>query len=119
MDNTYNGAWGYDNELMIKALKWAYQTKKLEPSDYCSPKASGKPYETIAFHFLRLAYNPYCVEHGMEQNQLSFKHFGFKDAFLATIGIDPKLMKDDEEEVDVNDMSLSEEFGIEDQFATI
>ena len=119
MDNTYNGAWGYDNELMIKALKWAYQTKKLEPSDYCTPRASGKPYETIAFHFLRLAYNPYCVENGMEDKQLSFKHFGFKDAFLATIGIDPKLMKDDEEEVDVNDMSLSKEFGIEDQFATV
>ena len=119
MDNTYNGAWGYDNDLMIKALKWAYQTQKLEPSDYCTPKASGKPYETIAFHFLRLAYNPYCVEHGMEQNQLSFKHFGFKDAFLATIGIDPKIMKDEEEEVDVNDMSLSKELGIEDQFATV
>ena len=60
MDNTYNGAWGYDNQIMIDAMKWAYQNKKLEASNYCSPRANGKPYETIAFHFIRLAYNPYC-----------------------------------------------------------
>ena len=111
MDNKFNGAWGYDNQTMIDAIKWAFQEKKLglEPTNYCSPRASGKPYETIAFHFIRLAYNPYCEAHGRKGDQLSFKHFGFDSAFLATIGIDPKLLKDNEEE---DTSSVSEAFGV-------
>ena len=114
MDNTYNGAWGYDNQIMIDAMKWAYQNKKLEASNYCSPRANGKPYESIAFHFIRLAYNPYCeLVLKDETKKLSFKHFGFDDAYLSTIGESKKSLKDTDDEEDVNSSnSLSKEFNV-------
>jgi len=108
MHSKYNGAWGFDNNTLIQALKWAHETKALDPRDYCTPRAQGKPYETIAFHFVRLAYNPYCEEHGL--TPLSYEHFGFKSSFLETIGVDPEEMQAKDLQVE---SSLDEVFGIE------
>jgi hypothetical protein len=116
MGYKFNGAWGYDNDIMVKALDWAYRTKTLEPTDYCTPRAQGKPYETIAFHLLRLAYNPYCEAHGLEDRILSYRHFGFKDAFLTTIGINPSDLKDDDSEGEEDIPNLRESFGIEEEY---
>tara|TARA_Y100000022_G_C13227065_1_gene365452 strand:+ start:95 stop:1396 length:1302 start_codon:yes stop_codon:yes gene_type:complete len=110
LNNKYNGAWGYDNDVMIEALKWAYQMG-IKPSNLITPRANGKPYETIAFHLLRLAYNPYCKEMGMDEKVLSYEHFGFDDAFLATIGVSKEEMKG--EEVEEGSDTLDETFGIE------
>ena len=110
MHKTYNGAWGFKEKTMIEALKWAYEKKGLQPRDYCTPRENGKPYESVAFHFIRLAYNEYCKEKLKDKDSmLSYEHFGFKDSFLATIGVDPKDMKENEE---IDDSSISEEFNI-------
>ena len=104
LHNRFNGEWGFDNSIMIKALKWAYESKGLTAKDYCTPRASGKPYETVAFHFLRLAYNDYVVspqyikENKCTGLQLHYRHFGFEKSFLATIGVDPKLLESPVEE---------------------
>lgn len=100
----HNGAWGYDNDTMIKALRWAYVKYGLTAKDYCSPRAAGKPYETVAFHFIRLAYNKYVEsDEYIKQNKgvgfkLSYNHFGFDDAFLATVGMTPSELDSPEEE---------------------
>ena len=97
MDNLHNGSWGFSNETAIAALKWAFQQKNLDASSYITPRAQGKPYETVAFHFIRLAYNPYCLQElNNEDEMLSYEHFGFKSSFLETNGLPEEDMKDKE-----------------------
>ena len=111
MDNLFNGAWGYDNDISIAALKWAYEEKKLDPSSYITPRAQGKPYETVAFHFIRLAYNPYCKYVLKDEDKmLSYEHFGFKSSFLETIGLSEFDMKDVEEVIEESEMETLDEF---------
>ncbi len=118
MDKLHNGTWGYDNDIMKKALRWAYEKKGLKTKDYCSPRASGKPFETVAFHFIRLAYNSYCEVHGMKDKVLSYEHFGFEDSFLETIGFDKESMKKKKDDLyDDDDMQpISESLGAESNF---
>lgn len=118
MDSKYNGAWGFNNETAIAALKWAFTQKKLDPASYLSPRAQGKPYETVAFHFLRLAYNPYCQQVlNNEDEMLSFEHFGFKSSFLETIGLTMNDMKDKEDVSEESDYeSINEALNTEPNF---
>ena len=118
MDNKFNGAWGFNNETAIAALKWASTKKELAPANYISPRAQGKPYETIAFHFLRLAYNPYCQQVlNNEDEVLSYEHFGFKESFLETIGLSEEDMKDKEEVTEESEYdSINESLNTEPNF---
>ena len=118
MDNKFNGAWGFDNNTAVDALKWASAEKKLDPSNYITPRAQGKPYESVAFHFLRLAYNPYCEEVLKDETKtVSYKHFGFKSSYLETIGLSQKDMKDQEEVIEESEMdSISETLDAESNF---
>ena len=111
MGYKYNGAWGFDNQISIDALKWAFTEKKLTPSNYITPRANGKPYETIAFHFIRLAYNPYCEEVLKDEDKiLSYEHFGFERSFLETLGLSEMDMKDEEEVIEESEMENLDEF---------
>ena len=118
MDNLHNGSWGFSNETAIAALKWAFQQKNLDASSYITPRAQGKPYETVAFHFIRLAYNPYCLQElNNEDEMLSYEHFGFKSSFLETIGLSVEDMKDKQEVTEESDYeSINEALNIEPNF---
>ena len=118
IDNKFNRAWGFNNETAIAALKWASTKKELDPANYISPRAQGKPYETIAFHFLRLAYNPYCLQVlNNEDEVLSYEHFGFKESFLETIGLTMDDMKDKEEVIEESEMdSINDALNTEPNF---
>lgn len=118
MDNKFNGAWGFDNNIAVDALKWASVEKKLDPSNYITPRAQGKPYESVAFHFLRLAYNPYCEQVLKDETKiLSYQHFGFKSSYLETIGLSQEDMKDKKEVIEESEMdSISETLDAESNF---
>ena len=118
MNYKYNGAWGFDNQISIDALKWAFTEKKLSPTNYITPRANGKPYETIAFHFVRLAYNPYCKDVLKDEDKiLSYEHFGFEKSFLETVGVSEMDMKDVEEVIEESEMEqLDEFFGTESNY---
>ena len=107
--------------LLIILLISSYSVslrEKLDPSSYITPRAQGKPYETVAFHFIRLAYNPYCLhELNNEDEMLSYEHFGFKSSFLETIGLSVEDMKDKQEVTEESDYeSINEALNIEPNF---
>ena len=71
----YNGDFGYDNEIMIKALTWAYeeythQGRKVnaKPKFYTTPRADGLAYPSVAYNLGRM-YNRYLVSQGVDVYQ--------------------------------------------------
>ena len=70
LDETYNGEFGFDNDIMVKALEWGYNTYEGEakPNYYCTPRASGLAYPSVAYHLGRM-YNRYLVSQGADVYQ--------------------------------------------------
>ena len=65
----------------------------------------------MAFHFIRLAYNPYCKYVLKDEDKmLSYRHFGFESSFLETIGLSEFDMKDVQEVIEESEMETLDEF---------
>ena len=67
LHETYNGEFGYDNEIMIEALAWGYNEFEgnAKPNYYITPRASGLAYPSVAYHLGRM-YNRYLVSQGAD-----------------------------------------------------
>jgi len=68
----YNGDFGYDNEIMIKALTWGYEEYTYEgkevnakPKFYTTPRADKLAYPSVAYNLGRM-YNRYLVSQGAD-----------------------------------------------------
>ena len=60
----YNGDFGYDNEVMIEALRWGYEEYVgAKPKYYITPRADGLAYPSVAYHLGRM-YNRYLLSQG-------------------------------------------------------
>jgi len=70
LDDDYNGDFGYDNEIMIKALKWGYEEFEghAKPNYYTTPRAQGLAYPSVAYNLGRM-YNRYLVSQGVDVYQ--------------------------------------------------
>ena len=66
----YNGDFGYDNEIMIKALRWGYEEYEghAKPKYYTTPRADGLAYPSVAYNLGRM-YNRYLVSQGADVYQ--------------------------------------------------
>ena len=66
----YNGDFGYDNEIMIKALRWGYEEYEghAKPKYYITPRADGLAYPSVAYNLGRM-YNRYLVSQGADVYQ--------------------------------------------------
>ena len=67
LSETYNGDFGFDNEIMIKALAWGYNEYEGEakPNYYTTPRANGLAYPSVAYNMGRM-YNRYLVSQGAD-----------------------------------------------------
>lgn len=102
LDRDWNGEFGYDNDVMIEALKWSFEKYVWKPGHYCTPRANGKAIESVAFHMCR-AYNKYVEECNIPTKPLDWNvYIGLPNDFLALLNIEPEI---DEEE----DMTSIEE----------
>tara|TARA_B100001250_G_scaffold316427_1_gene278816 strand:- start:31 stop:1356 length:1326 start_codon:yes stop_codon:yes gene_type:complete len=64
LDEDYNGDFGYDNEVMIEALRWGYEEYVgAKPKYYTTPRADGLAYPSIAYNLGRM-YNRYLLSQG-------------------------------------------------------
>ena len=72
----FNGDFGYDNDTMIKALRWGYYEYMLDtpqgikpvhakPNYYSVPRAQGLAYPSVAYNLGRM-YNRYLVSQGAD-----------------------------------------------------
>ena len=70
LDEDYNGDFGYDNEIMIKALRWGYEEYEghAKPKYYITPRADGLAYPSVAYNMGRM-YNRYLVSQGADVYQ--------------------------------------------------
>lgn len=107
LDLDWGDEFGYDNDIMIKALKWAFEKNVWKPNHYCTPRAAGKAIESVAFHMCR-TYNKYVEENDIPTKLLDWNtHIGLPKDFLAILGIEPKT----EEKEDFS--SLDQEFCVQ------
>ena len=95
LDDTFNGDFGYDNDIMIQSLSWAYIQNGFTPKNYCSPRANGKAIESVAFHLGRI-YNTYIEKNEIDATLLDLNSYiGLPKDFLVQIGVD--IEEEDEE----------------------
>jgi hypothetical protein len=105
LSDTFNGDFGYDNKIMIQSLCWAYNQNAFTPKNYCSPRASGKAIESVAFHLGRI-YNTYIEKNEIDATLLDLNSYiGLPKDFLVQIGID---VEEEEEHM----TSLEEAFNL-------
>tara|TARA_Y100000361_G_C11128076_1_gene327210 strand:+ start:73 stop:1302 length:1230 start_codon:yes stop_codon:yes gene_type:complete len=105
-DKLYNGEFGYDNEVMIKALKWKYDKDAVSHNFYISPRENNKSYESVAYR-MGLIYNEYVESLPLTIDRPDVldldKYIPMGDVYKMQIGIIEKKVNDD------NDYSSIEE----------
>ena len=89
-DEIYNGDFGFDNDIMIEALKWGYTNLVAKPSYYITPRANGKNYESVAYHLGRM-YNRYVESDGYQGDRFKDlldlnEYLPMPNTFLTQIG---------------------------------
>ena len=88
MDDVCGDEFGFDNQVMIDALKYHYEENFQKQNHYISPKASNKAIESVAFLLAR-AYNKYIESENLGHRLLDIHNAQFIDLprdFLAQIG---------------------------------
>ena len=105
-DKLYNGEFGYDNEVMIKALKWKYDKDAVSHNFYISPRENNKSYESVAYR-MGLIYNEYVESLPLTIDRPDVldldKYIPMGDVYKMQIGVMEEKVNDD------NDYSSIEE----------
>ena len=114
LDKLYNGEFGYDDDVMINALKWKYQQDGAGHTFYTSPRENNKNYQSVAYR-MGLIYNEYVETLPLSSdtpNVLELtKYIPMGDLYLMQIG--KKIEKEKEENAVIEHFvkeSLDEEF---------
>lgn len=115
LDRLHNGEFGYDNSVMIKALKWKLKRDGAGHSFYTSPRENNKTYQSVAFR-LGLIYNEYVESLSSTSPDTPDlldleKYIPMGDLYLMQIG---KLEKKAKKEKDV----INEFENLNDEFNT-
>jgi len=112
LSDTFNGEFGYDNNIMIRALSWAYNKFAFTSKNYCAPRANGKAIESVAFHLGRI-YNRYIEEEELDIPLLDLNcYIGLPKDFLTQIGIEIEEEVEEKEEEKIT--SLEKAFNLQD-----
>lgn len=88
LDDVCGDQFGFDNQVMIDALKYHYEKNLQKQNHYISPKASNKAIESVAFLLAR-AYNRYIESENLDHRLLDIHNAQFIDLprdFLSQIG---------------------------------
>lgn len=106
----YKPDFGYDNDVMIEALKWKQDKDGANHAFYITPRENNNNYKSVAFR-MGLIYNEYVESLPLSKRPDVLdldKYIPMGDLYLMQIGEIKKKEKKDKEKTD----KLNEEFNI-------